>query len=97
MRIILFIVITVLLSVRRVNVHVQYIASRSTYCTASCNTPLPQEPAETYYTSPRRSRWKQLVPTSWLRTGAISDGRHRRLTNTTGREGPGVGVLLADL
>jgi hypothetical protein len=42
-------------------------------------------------------RWKQLVPTSWLSVGAMGDGRRRRLTAATGREGPGAGVLHAAL
>ena len=51
------------------------------------------KPAKTYYTRPRRRRWKQLVLTSWLSVGAIRDGRRRRLAAATGREVPGAGVL----
>lgn len=54
-------------------------------------------PAKTYYTRPRRRRWKQLVLTSWLSVGAMRDGRRRRLTAATGREVPGAGVLHAAL
>ena len=54
-------------------------------------------PAKTYYTRPRRRRWKQLVLTSWLSVGAMRDDRRRRLTAATGREGPGAGVLHAAL
>lgn len=54
-------------------------------------------PAKTYYTRPRRRRWKQLVLTSWLSVGAMRDGRRRRLTAATGREVPGAGVLYAAL
>ena len=54
-------------------------------------------PAKTYYTRPRRRRWKQLVLTSWLSVGAMRDGRCRRLTAATGREVPGAGVLHAAL
>jgi hypothetical protein len=54
-------------------------------------------PAKTYYTRPRRRRWKQLVPTSWLSVGAMRDDRRRRLSAATGREGPGAGVLYAAL
>jgi hypothetical protein len=46
---------------------------------------------------PRRRRWKQLVPTSWLSVGAMRDDRGRRLSAATGREGPGAGVLYAAL
>ena len=54
-------------------------------------------PAKTYYTRPRRRRWKQLVLTSWLSVGTMRDGRRRRLTAATGREVPGAGVLHAAL
>ena len=54
-------------------------------------------PAKTYYTRPRRRRWKQLVLTSWLSVGAMRDGRRRRLNAATGREGLGAGVLHAAL
>lgn len=58
---------------------------------------ITKEPAKTYYTRPRRRRWKQLVLTSWLSVGAMRDGRRRRLTAATGREVPGAGVLHAAL
>jgi hypothetical protein len=47
---------------------------------------IADQPAKTYYTRPRRRRWKQLVRTSWLSAGAIKDGCRRRLNAATGRE-----------
>ena len=56
-----------------------------------------QLPAKTYYTRPRRRRWKQLVFTSWLPVGAMRDGRRRRLNAAIGCGGPGAGVPRAVL
>jgi hypothetical protein len=69
---------------------------RGKACASSSQHAL-QPPAKTYYTRPRRRRWKQLVGTSWLSVGAMKNGRRCRLNAATGCEGPGAGVLYAAL